>query len=122
MIDTDTIKSKMQPLKMERDNLDAEVSKLQRQASIGSKSPEALSVIQKMIAGELGIPGVSDTLTVDETQDKAIELIESQLSKEEIRKQLANVMPNIVKEVRINGNTNIEVHYVAGGIGKDMLV
>lgn len=115
IIGTDEIKSKMLPLKTERDQVDSEISKLQTQASMASKSPEAFSTFQKLMAGALGIPGVDDKLTKDETHNMAIAQLDQQLKNEAMRKQLANIMPNIIKTIRINGNSELEATFVQGG-------
>lgn len=115
MVSTDEIKAKMLPLKTERDSIDTEVSKLQLQSKAASSSPEVLSVIKSLFVG-------NKNELIEDSIDKALEIVQGQLSNTETRIKIANIMPQIVKSVVIKGNEEYTAYYVAGGNDTDSIV
>jgi len=114
IVGTDEIKSKMAPLKTERDQLDSEISKLQLLSKAASSSPECLSVVKSLFASTTG--------HIEDNIDKALELVHTQLSNTETRTKLATIMPQVVKSIVIKGNEKFTVNYVAGGSETDVII
>ena len=59
---------------------------------------------------------------IEDSLDRAIELIETQLSNPDIRMQLSKVMPDLIAKITVHGKTNVDVQFVSGAIENDMLI
>lgn len=128
IVGNDEIAPKLQPLKAERDQLDAEITKLQTQANMASKSPEALSTVQKALIASIPVEPKQKAVTIRGTQyqvhmakhdsnqwNGVVEALKSQLASVDTRSKLAAIMPSVIKAVRITGNTLVETQFMAGG-------
>ena len=113
-MDTDEIRSKIAPLKAERDNINTQITTLQNRSNTSTKAPGALSLIQTI----LGAP----TAQIESSIDQAIEIIHDQLANPDIRMQLAQVMPDLIKQITVHGKTDVDVQFVSGAIDNDMLI
>jgi len=107
---SEEINAKGLPLKSSRDAIDKKLSDLQGQSKAASHTPANLSTIKKLIGGN------------ENDIDKALGIVQGQLVNPDTRAKLANIMPQVIKNVVVTENHTFAVHYVAGGSHTDYLL